>query len=338
MKKCKEIVFFDQNVTSKFIKKKHQEFSINLSKIIGGGKTFKQVLTPFSVLEFLGINLKKDLRILYENKPIEEYQITSFDEFENKILPFVKKEISRKLSKEVLKEKFKNKKNLEKKYNTDEGMRFLECCERKAIEKESHKEMINSLVIDRVSCLHISKNSEKDLRLFIKFFLKNIIIIFSNSNQYCTFRVLNKCGKLSQRAIKSKEKNEKDKFLKRFMKSISTKDKLYGDLLDLEMIHVACFGKRIGEDFIKVNCYTLDKKEDVEKRLESYILTWRIVFPNSYLDEVNEFLKEQKIEEFYKRIPNPNPSEIIILEKESGKEKDRICVKNFFHRTLNNSK
>lgn len=254
-------VFFDQNIIEKMSKKTYKSFQDNVNRLVRErGKNIHQILTPFSLLEFIGYDPKKILNVQYKGKSLNEYPFKSFDEF-RKETEFLKGYIHQQIPKTFLEEKFKEKRHEESPYLNKEGFYYLAKYQNIDI---LYDILVQNLVLDRLSLINISKFSARDKRRFIFLIVQVVLINICQGQIIGSFRMI---YKTAQEIIK-------DSFIKRdssnnaikYIRTVTEKMKSSGDLVDCELVHLAFFGS--GSAIC--HCYTTDQTSIIIDRLKVY--------------------------------------------------------------------
>ena len=101
--RTKPYVFFDQNIMERVYKKKVQyaTFQKNVKSLVTEKGNIKQRLTPFGLLEFVGLKKSELFDIEHNDHKLAEYPFRSYQEVED-FIPCLQKKIQNKISKEFL--------------------------------------------------------------------------------------------------------------------------------------------------------------------------------------------------------------------------------------------
>ena len=325
-------VFFDQNVKEKLSKKKYKLFQDNVNRILlekAGNKTER--ITPFSILEFSGYNLK-NLDLKYKNKELNEYPFESYAELidliDEKKPDNLKKQISSEITKSFLKNKLEEKRKKSLNYLNDKGFGYIDQYIKLLKDSFFYKNLINNLFFDRLSQVNISQFSLEDKDKFRGFFTKFVIHSTCERDYFGDFRLVCKF-------FEEIEKINTDCFDKQSetyntikeIKKITERVKAKGDLLDCELLNLAFFG---GEDNI-CHCYTTDKKEVIEERLKlyCYYIEYSIRFFKYLKNRENTSSKIIKNNEY----PEWKCGKVFILNRDTGEKIKKISVTKIYEET-----
>ena len=261
-------IFFDHCVMNKMSKEKYKSFQGNVNTLLKeGGNNIQQKFTPFGLLEFTGLTLKKILKIQYKGKLLKEYPFRSYKEFEDEFIPFLKEQVQIKITKSYLKEKLAEKQQKELKDLNQRGISYIK--KYTEIIDSIHGNLINSLFLDRLSQINISQLSVQDRDQFIKLCMNQAMEIICQKQIMGSLRLISKIApeiKITQ--DKTKEFNENTFDIDKQKRKITENLKSNRDFVDCELIHLAFFGS---EDNT-FQCYTTDNETEIEERLSFYYI------------------------------------------------------------------
>ena len=336
-------IFFDQNIMEKMSKKRNLTFQNNVERLIleKTNKSFDQLFTPFGLLEFAGLKKTEIFDIYHKGKKLNEYPFCSYQEierfiFEKKQHPggkfkaeqdTLREKITQKISREILKNKLKAKKANDLTYLSQYGITY---CDKYTKNIDSiYDDLIDNLVLDRLSQINISKLSAEDKKKVMFFiFTKLVIGIVCQGKIMGSFRLV--C-RVSQEIRKDPEQKQLLKSNPHWRNIILKIDKICenlkpsGDLVDCELIHLAFFGKNNSW----LHCFTTDNEKDIIDRLDFYcfyinFLIW--LFWDCPQYEGNNIAQE------YKQPPIWRCGKVFILNKETGEKITKISVKKIYEK------
>ncbi len=344
-------IFFDQNIMEKMSKKRNLAFQNNVDNLIREiGQNTMQRLTPFGLLEFAGLNKTEIFDIDHKGKKLNEYPFCSYQEiesfiFEKKQHPggkfkaeqdTLREKITQKISREILIEKLKEKKNKDQKYLNPRGLSLLQEYikalntkpDANSKNKHIYYSIIDNLFWDRLSQINISKLSAEDKKKFVIECIRLIIAILHHNLAMGSFRLV--C-RVSQEIRKDPEQKQLLKSNPHWRNIILKIDKICenlkpsGDLVDCELIHLAFFGKNNSW----LHCFTTDNEKDIIDRLDFYcfyinFLIW--LFWDCPQYEGNNIAQE------YKQPPIWRCGKVFILNKETGEKITKISVKKIYEK------
>ena len=312
------MVFFDQDVMNKISKKGHKHFQDNVYQLTPK-ITNNQILTPFSLLEFLGIQAKDTLHFNYKCKTFYEYKC-SYKEL-NELKNFLKEKIR---AEEKIQKSFLIEKLLEKKDSKHLNQTGKQCADGYINNIDFlYENLIHNLYLDCLSQINTSKFSleEKD-EFYVSFCTPLIIKHTFNKQTTGGFRMVKKTADHIRKETKRKRrqkgglKNYKD--LKEMCEILERlKLKPIGDLVDCELIHLAFFGKYC-------SCYTTDKKDIIIERLKFYCEF--ICFIERYFYEYLSKRPKSSPE----RKPEWKPGKVFILDKKTGEKITKISIAKIY--------
>ena len=326
--------FFDQNVIAKMTKidQASQEFQENVKQTFL--KTnINQVITPFSFLEFAGIQ-SKDIfnKILYKEQKLSEYTF-KYDELKS-LTSNLKNQIREQVPKDFLRQKLLNKKNLNK-----VGEKLINRYFQYYINDDFYNHLIHNLYLDRLSQLNTSKFSkeEKDDFNKIHFYPSIMRNICDKKRTLGAFRVIKKmdediCQKIKNQETENTNLNKNRKKLKEILDNLKLSSN--SDLVDCELIHLACFGY----DDYHCRCYTTDEESIIRERLNFYITG--VFFLENWFYEYLPIKRPDWNSDLNEHLPKERPDwkcgRIFILNKNTGKKIKTILVRKIYDKIKKN--
>ena len=304
-------IFFDQNVREKMSKKKYKSFQNNVNEL-AGQRT--QRFTAFGLLEFAGLRKEEVFDIQYKDKKLSEYPFHSYEEI-CKSISNLKNLIYRKITKNFLKEKLKQKRTMDLEYLNREGLNYID----KYITsiETIYDGLIDNLFLDRLSQINISKLSPEDKKRIINKFAHDVVGIICQKRNMGGFRLICKIFKEKRGQI---VEGETSKIIEKQIITICEKLKSSGDLMDCELVHLAFFGSNNKH----CHCYTTDSEA---------IITSRLIL---YCKSIDYFIKWhfdcEKLNVY--RRPEWRCGKVFILNKETGDKIKKISVTKIYKRML----
>lgn len=237
-------ILYDQNVASKLSQKENQSFRENIENHFLDTKE-KYFLTPFSLLEYAGVEKKRIFNIRYKGKKWEEYLFKSYEEFCNEdIIQYIEHYFNEKIPKYCLKIKLKNKRKSP--YLSEFG-KCLTDYYINNLDKLFYNRINLYFRFDRWAVINISECSRQDKWRFIRFWT-TLFMFQSCDNQFGSFRIVHRlCDELTKEPVSEKLKTNTEfmNVIKELRKLIpKCRLKSYGDLLDCEIIYHAFFCER----------------------------------------------------------------------------------------------
>ena len=328
------LVFFDQNVMDKMLKKKYQSFQNNVDILRREINYSGQLLTPFSLLEFAGYDPKETPDIQYQGKKFTDFSFPSYDDFNNKnMVKHLEEQFYQKVTKNFLKEILEKKKNREKDYFNEEGFRFIE----EYIEKIDlfYEDIINYLLLEQLSQINTSKFSEKDRYKYIGLCSRLVIDFACKKHSLGSFRVVLKLyDEWRKQPIPQKIKENPELLeVKKHIPEILGKSKLKSkkDRVDCEMIHLAFFGW----EHKPCHIYTTDNKNLITHRLHLYHALVNVII--QYFFEYQPTDNDKTLSQILKKNETPEwkCGKIFILNRETGEKIKKISVTKIYEGKTN---
>ena len=326
----KAYIFLDQNVMNKMVKKDkgYQSFQDNVDKLFKEKIYKRQLLTPFSLLEFSGCKRKDISEIKYQGKKFTDFSFSSYKDFNNEsIAKHLKEQISKKVTKDFLKEQLKNKRDKEAVYLNEEGFRFIESYTEKI--DLFHEDLIDYLFLEQLSQINTSNFPKEDRHEYIGLCSKFVLDFACRKHSFGSFRTV---LKLYREWKKIKDKSEFFKEQKYVSEILERSDlKLKGDRVDCEIIHLAFFGWENKPCHI----YTTDDKDTIKDRLRLYHILVKVIIRYYFeysAPEINKTLTQTKNK---KKRPEWKPGKIFILKKETGEKITKIPVTKIYEGKTN---
>ena len=331
--------FLDQNVMEKMSKlvknlkeekqEKYQAFQSNFEKTLMK-PDINQALTPFSLLEFAGIKARDIIKILYNKDiPLNEYPCR-YEELK-KITKFLMEEIEKKVTKCFLIEKLS-----EKKYLNKVGGALINAYINSIKEDRHYDNLIRNLYLDRLPQINISKFTAQEKEKFNKhYFYPSIIRNISHKNRTVgSLRAIKKacksiCQDIKKQFPKDMKLNKVRKIMIKELEDSKLKLKLYGDLVDCELIHLAFFGYH-GDP---CHCYTADKKETIKRRLDFYckgvyfIERWFHEYFSKTIPDWEGYCKKHLLPQR----PEWKCGKVFVLDRETGEKIEKISVSKIYN-------
>ena len=325
-------VFFDQNVAAKLSQKKNRAFRGNIEKHLSDKKE-KHIghLTPFSLLEFAGVEKKRIFNIPYKGKKWEEYSFSSYDEFDRDgTIQYIKSHFDKQIPKSFLKRKLENKKSEE---ISEYGRLFINSY----IEDldNFYDDIKYNWFLDRMAVINTSKYSRQDKKKFIRLWTC-LLMRQICSNRSGNFRIVYKLyDELRKKPILKESKNNTEfmRVQKKVPKLLEkSRLKSHGDLVDCDIIYHAFFGRK--------NCiahiYTSDPEDIIEHRLKLYCVFIKSLINMVFSDKLYlSYIKGGNDKSLYQRIQNNKPPEfrcgkILVVGRETGIVKAEIPVAKIY--------
>ena len=324
--------FFDQNVIDKMTKIDQKQIQRNIEQTFLK-PNIKQALTSFSLLEFAGIQIKDIFNnIFYKGKKLSEYPF-KYEELQE-IPQNLKKQLKEKVSKEILKEKLIEKKNRESRYLNSRGIIIIDEYIKSYVDDNYfYKNLIHNLYLDRLPEINISNFSQQERDDFNKIHLYPAILrnICDRKRTVGAFRAIKKmdediCQKIRRQEPKNTNLNENRKKLTKYLDNLKLRSN--SDLVDLELIHLSCFGY----DGHHCLCYTTDDESIIRQRLDFYLTGVLLIEYWFY-----EYLPKKRSDwENYRKkyLPSERPDwkcgRIFILNKNTGEKIKIIPVRKIY--------
>ena len=329
----KPYVFFDQNVMEKISKKRYTLFQRNIESFISEkGIGIKQRLTPFGLLEFVGLNKKELFDIKHKGQNLNEYPFKSYQEVKD-FMPCLKKKIQSKINKEFLNEKLEHKRQRDFFHFSPYGLKSIN----KYIEEidSIYEELVDSFFLDRYSQTNISNLSVKDKDLFIHSLTKDVMAIVCQGQFIGSFRLICKLMIAHKNTPVQKGMFKRGSpYFDTMQEVIEICEKLKskGDLVDCELVHLAVFGT----DNRYCHCYTTDSKEDIKERLDLYCKAIHFFIWLFFDYTVQKNMPASNISKEYKR-PEWRYGKVFILDKETGRKITKISTQKIYKNIKNQS-
>ena len=312
-------VFFDQNVAAKLSQKKNRTFWENIERHLSDKKEkYFSYLTPFSLLEFAGVEKKRIFNIPYKGKKWEEYLFSSYGEFDrDSTIQDIKSHFDKQIPKSFLKRKLENKKPEEL---SEYGKLFINSY----IEDfdNFYDDIKNYWFLDRMAVINTSKCSRQDKDEFIKLWTC-LLMEQICSNRSGNFRIVHKLyGELRKKPIRKELKNNTEfMMVQKEVPKLLEKSQLksHGDLVDCDIIYHAFFGRK--------NCiahiYTSDPKNIIENRLKLYCFFIKPLINWVFSDKLYLSYIKGNAESLYQRIQNNKRpkfrcGKVLVVERETG--------------------
>ena len=328
--------FFDQNVIEKRIKiDPSLQFHKNIESTFLK-PNIKQALTPFSLLEFAGVQVKKEIFniISYKGEKLSKYPC-KYEELKG-LTSDLKKQIREKVTKDFLKQKLIGKKNRESLYLNNVGEKLINGYIKYYINDNFYNNLIHNLYLDRLPEINTSNFSKKERDEFNKIHLYPFIMrSICDRNRTCgAFRAIKRMDEGICQEINKQEKenlvlNENRKKMKERLDNLNLKST--GDLVDCELIHLACFGY----DGHYCRCYTTDKEDIIRERLVFYctsilfIERWFYEYLPTKTTDWDNYCKEY--------LPAKKPEwkcgRIFILNPDTGEKVKTIPIRKIYENT-----
>ena len=327
-------IFFDQNVIERLSKKQHESFQNNVNRFLEIYEDPQQLLTPFSLLEFSGYNLKEVLNIQYEGRRLPEYPFQSYNEFDNNnLIEYIKKQTCKTITKPNLREKLEKKLSRESEYLNEKGVLFIN----DYIEKIDlmYEDLINNLFWDQLSQINTSRFSPEDKVKYIMlctcFVLSSICkktLIGSLRTVYKLYDELRK-KPITEQIKRNPKLYETQKEIPNILENRSLKSK--GDLVDCELPHLAFFGFNSRQKHDICHIYTTDSESTITNRMKLYCALVKNVISfifdsKHYSDYIkhNDKCLWNDIEN--NRRPEWKFGKVFILNQETGEKIKEISV------------
>lgn len=273
MKKKNQAIcqFFDQNVMKKMSKNSFEclTFQENAKKSFMKSQ-ITQALTPFSFLEFAGIQSKDILKFICKGKPLDEYSC-KYEELKE-ITSLLKEQIKETVTKDFLKKKLLEKENKESNDLNGLGLEYIDNYYKYFIENDdSYNNLTTNLYLDSLSQINISGFSQKEKEHFNRY-TYNPLVLESICNIKRTMgslkimknSLIHTCQEVKKKTPKDAGLNQNRKRVHKILEDLHIKP--YSDLVDCELIHLACFGYYNNH----CQCYTTDNPDVIKKRLIFY--------------------------------------------------------------------
>ena len=325
--------FFDQNITAKMTKidQASQEFQENVKHTFLKAN-IKQAITPFSFLEFTGIQ-SKDLfnKIFFKGKKLSEYTF-KYDELKS-VTSILKNQIKEQITKDFLRQEILNKKNRETLHLNEVGKKLINSYFQYYINDDFYNNLIHNLYLDRLSQLNTSNFSKEETDDFNKIHLYPSIMrnICDKTRTLGAFRAIKKmdediCQKIKNQEIENINLNKDRKKLKEILDKLKLSSN--SDLVDCELIHLASFGY----DGHYCHCYTTDKESIIRERLAFYFTG--VLFLENWFYKYLPTKKPEWNNYVSKYLPKERPDwkcgRIFILDKNTGKKNKTIIVRKIY--------
>ena len=314
-------IFFDQKVMNKMLKKKHQSFQNNVNTLLQEENEYSgQLLTPFSLLEFAGCDSKDISNIYYQEKKFTDFPFSSYKNLNNEnMAKYLREQICKKVKKDSLKEKLRNKKTEEVDYLNEEGIRFINSY----IEKIDLfcEDLINYLLLEQLSQINTSKFSKEDRNKYIELCSHLVIDFARRKNSFGSFRTVLKLYKewrkqpIPQRIKEDPELLKTQKYIPKILEKSKLKSK--GDRVDCDIIHLAFFGW----NHKPCHIYTSDDKDLITHRLHLYHALVKVIIQYflEYHQPKNNYKAFSQIQSNNK-CPEWKCGKIFILNRETGEK------------------
>ena len=326
--------FFDQNVIVKMTKidQHPQQFQENVKQTFLK-PNIKQAITPFSLLEFAGIQSKDIFNIFYKGKKLSEYPF-KHDHLKS-LTSYLKNQIKEQVTKDFLRQKLLDKKKRESLHLNEVGEKLINGCFQYYINDDFYNNLIHNLYLDRLSQLNISKFSKEEKDDFNKIHLypsimRNICYKERTAGAFRAIKRINEdiCQKIKKQETENTHLNQDRKKLKEILDNLKLSSN--SDLVDCELIHLACFGY----DGHYCRCYTTDGESIIRKRLVFY-LTEVIFLENwfyKYLSTNSAEWENYRKKYLPKERPDWKCGRIFILDKDTGEKIKTIPVRKIYEK------
>ena len=305
-------------------------FQKNIKDLVLQSKIIKQVLTAFSLLEFSTLQKQEIFDIQYKGYKLSEYEFQSFDEINN-CLRDLKQIIKQKIPKEFLKRKYEKMKEINSKHFNPSGIKYANLYIKNF--NKLYKDFIESFCMDRFSQLNINRFSKSERETFIIEGTKLVMDIICNKLCMGGLRIIYKIMKEQKKEAQlSGELNKKSEcwegvqYMDQKIKGLKSE----GDLVDCELIHLACFGFQNKRCY----CYTTDKEEVIIDRLETYCIKVH-GFIWMFFDSKNFETKPQyEIDQYRHKYERPELKcgKVFILNRDTGEKASEICVQKIYNK------
>ena len=335
MKKKNQTIcqFFDQNVMKKMSKNSFEclTFQENATKAFMKSQV-TQALTPFSFLEFAGIQSKDILNLIYKGKPLNEY-LCKYEELRD-ITSFLRKEIKEKMTKDFLKKTLLEEKNKESNHLSELGLDYINSYNKYFIEEDDgYKNLTTNLYLDSLSQINISGFSQEEQNDFNRHIYNPLVL-----NSICNIKrtmgglkimknsLIHTCQEVKKQVPEDIVLNQNRRRVHKILEDLHIKP--YSDLVDCELIHLACFGYYGNH----CQCYTTDNPDIIKKRLVFYcegilfIEKWFYEFlPTNrpeWRDYCNRYLPKER--------PKWRCGRVFILDEKTGEKIQTIPVNKIY--------
>ena len=345
-KQAKPYVFFDQNVMEKVYKNKAQyaTFQKNVkSLVLENGKDIKQRLTPFGLLEFVGLKKSELFDIEHKDRKLSEYPFRSYQEAKD-FIPCLQKKIQKKISKEFLIKKLKEKRQKDLSYRNKRGLVLIdeyigllnESPDPYSKERHIYHSIEQNLFFDRISQVNISHLSNVDKKQVVTSFIKDAIRVINEQRSMGSLRFI--C-RIYQEMRKDSDQKQWVKDNPQSINTLKEGDviceelKSKGDLVDCELVHLAFFGSNDKH----CHCYTTDSKKEIQDRLEFYCF-YIDFFIKLFFDKSVQLAGKPppEIVNRYKR-PEWRCGKVFILDKKTGAKITKISTQKIYENISNQS-
>ena len=345
-KQTKPYVFFDQNVMERVYKNKAQyaTFQNNVkSLVLKNGKDVRQRLTPFGLLEFVGLKKSELFDIKHKDKNLNEYPFKTYQEVED-FMPCLKQKIQKKINKEFLIERLNKKQQTDLNYLNEQGKSLIDRYIAELSEQPNpssrkrhiYHSIAQNLFLDRLSQVNISHLSNADKQKVVTSFIECAIGVTNEQRAIGSLRFV--C-RIYQEMRKDPDQKQ---WVKNNPQSINTLKegdvickelKPQADLVDCELIHLAFFGSNDKHCY----CYTTDSKEDIQNRLEFYCF-YIDFFIKLFFDKSVQLAGKPppKIVNRHKK-PEWRCGKVFILDKTTGAKITKISTQKIYENIRNQS-
>ncbi len=339
-KQTKPYVFFDQNVMERVYKNKPQytTFQKNVKSLVTDKGKATQRLTPFGLLEFVGLKKTELFDIEHKGHKLAEYPFKSYQEVED-FIPCLQQKIQNKIRREFLINKLQEKKQKDLPYLNDRGLALIDeyiaslnkSPDPFSRDKHIYHSVIQNLFLDRISQVNISRLSHKYKQGIVTGFIESVIGIINQQKIMGGLRLVCRIHQEMRKDPEQKQwvnnNSQSDNILKKG-DAICEKLKPQGDLVDCELVHLAFFGLN-DKHF---HCYTTDNVDDIKERLDMYCFHIDFYIKLFFDDSVElPGRPPPKIVRQYKR-PEWRCGKVFILNKETGKKITKISAKKIYER------
>lgn len=328
------LLFFDQNVMNKMLKKNYKSFQKNVNLLRGETNYSGQLLTPFSLLEFAGCKRKDISDIKYQGKNFTKIPFSSYKNLSNENLAkYLKEQICKKVAKSFLKEILENKKTKEKNHFNEEGFRFIKEYTKKI--DLFYEDLIDYLFLEQLSQINTSKFSTEDRYKYIELCSRFVIYFACRKNSLGSFRTVIKLydewrkQPIPQKIKENLELLEVGKHIPEILEKSKIKSK--GDRVDCEIIHLAFFGW----EHKPCHIYTTDDKNLIIHRLHLYHALVKVI--TQYFFEHHPKNNDKTFSQIQNnnKYPKWRCGKIFILNRETGEKITKIPITKIYEGKTN---
>ena len=281
--------------------------------------------------------------IEHKDRKLSEYPFRSYQEVED-FIPCLQKKIQKKISKEFLIKKLKEKRQQDLPYLCEQGVALIdeyitllrESPDRPPRERHIYNSVAKNLLFDRLSQVNISHLSNVDKKKLVTGFVDCAIGVTNEQRAMGGLRLV--C-RIYQEMRKDSDQKQWVKDNPQSINTLKEGDviceelKSKGDLVDCELIHLAFFGSNDKH----CHCYTTDSKKTIQDRLEFYCF-YIDFFIKLFFDKSVQLAGKPppEIVNRYKR-PEWRCGKVVILDEKTGAKITKISAQKIYENIRNQS-